>query len=61
MSKTATYRLIETGLDSDLESFVKAQRENGASWDAIAREIYDRTRVAVTKETLRNWFAELAA
>jgi hypothetical protein len=60
MTKTATYRLIEIGLHEEFHGFVAAQRAAGESWDAIARTIYDRTQIAITRETLRNWFAELA-
>lgn len=59
MTKTATHRLIDIEFGSDLEEHVSAARASGESWNSIARTIYDRTRIAVTPETLRTWFSSL--
>lgn len=50
------YQLIEARLDSSLADFVAA-RWPRKSWQKIADEIEAATGLTVTKETLRQWFA----
>lgn len=51
-----TYQLVEARLHEDLEAFAVEQRRDGKSWNAISLELYVRTNVSVTSQTLRNWF-----
>lgn len=55
-NRTRTYLLIEERLGRSLGRYVAAARRNDKSWNAIAREIHEKTQVAVTSETLRTWF-----
>lgn len=59
-TETNTYRLLDVLLDGELETFVAERRQGGAPWRIIAREIYDRTGVDVTGQTLWVWFHEAA-
>lgn len=54
---SATYLLIEERLGEPLAQYVSARRP-GTAWRRIAMEIYSRTGVDVTYETLRTWFAD---
>lgn len=56
-----TYLLIEERLGESLSDYIAGNRERGLSWNAIARELHDRTKVGVTSETLRIWFFEPAS
>lgn len=55
---TRTYLLIEERLDTDLLGFVERKRIDGASWNRIAVELNELTKVLVTSETLRIWFCQ---
>jgi hypothetical protein len=57
---SATYLLIEERLGEPLAQYVAARRP-GTAWRRIAMEIYKRTDVDVTYETLRTWFADEGA
>jgi hypothetical protein len=58
---TATRRLLDLLLDEGIEAFVSERRDRGDPWRTIARDVYDRTDVDITPETLRSWFTERAA
>lgn len=51
------YQLIEARLDGTLADFVAA-RWPRKSWKKIADDIETATSLSVTKETLRQWFAD---
>lgn len=46
------------GEDEPLERFVRSRRGEGMAWRRIAVELYDRTGVDITHESLRSWFPE---
>lgn len=58
--------LVEDRLREPLGEFLQERRRVVTvqkplkSWQDIAAEIHERTGVAVTRETLRNWGADLA-
>lgn len=58
-NRTRTYELLEERLGKNLARYVAAARKAGKSWNAIALELHGETKVAVTSETLRIWFASL--
>lgn len=41
--------------DDDLDAFIRTRRAEGASWRAVAIDLYDATGISVTHETLRSW------
>lgn len=51
------YRMIEARLDGTLAEFV-ASRRASQSWTAMATEIVETTKIEVSDETLRRWFAD---
>lgn len=51
------YRMIEARLDGTLIDFVAARRAS-QSWRAIADEIYEVTKIEVSDDSLRRWFAD---
>lgn len=53
---TTKRTLIEDRLGRDLAGYVAELREDGASWTFIAARIERHTNVAVTDQTVRNWF-----
>jgi hypothetical protein len=57
-SLTATRRLLDLLLDGHLESFIQERRDQQVPWRLIAREVYERTGVDITAETLRSWFGQ---
>ena len=52
---TPLYLLAEERLGEPLANFV-LQRRPDLAWRRIAMEIYERTGVDITYETLRTWF-----
>jgi hypothetical protein len=58
---TPKQQLIEMKLGEPLMPFIESLRAQGASWDAIARELWTRTGVTVTDQTIRNYAARAAA
>jgi hypothetical protein len=56
--RTGLYREVEDRLGSSLEEFILGRRAENPkpSWRALAREVEDRTGIALTDETLRVWF-----
>jgi len=51
------YRQIEQRLDGTLADFVAARRPH-QSWKRIAVELTQATKVEVSWESLRSWFAD---
>lgn len=51
------YRLIEERLDGTLADYVAATRPT-RSWRWMATDLYERTGVEVSWESLRQWFAD---
>lgn len=41
-----------------LERFVRTRRDSDMPWRRIAYELYERTGVDVTHESLRKWFPD---
>lgn len=58
---TPTALLIQERLGAPLATYVAERRNQGQSWNAVARALYDDTGIAVTSETLRNWYGTNAA
>jgi hypothetical protein len=58
---TPKQELIEMKLGEPLLPFIQAHRSQGASWDAIARAVWQRTGVTVSDQTIRNYAARTAA
>jgi len=56
--ETSTRRLLNLLLEGHLASFVRERRDQGHSWRMIERDLYERTKVDVTAETLRQWFGD---
>ncbi len=49
-----------SGIDTNLDTFVTKRRDGDLSWQRIAYDLLLTTGVAVTDETLRNWYADAA-
>lgn len=58
---TPKQQLIEMKLGEPLLPFIEHHRADGASWDAIARVVSQRTGVTVSDQTIRNYAARAAA
>jgi hypothetical protein len=58
MKATRAYLLIEERMGQPLDAFVRDRRRQGDSWNAISVALLRRTDVAVTNQTLINWFGE---
>lgn len=58
---TPKQQLIEMKLGEPLMPFVQSRRSDGASWDAIARELWSRTGIAVSDQTIRNYSLRISA
>lgn len=55
--ETSLFRMADSMLDGRLRELVRAARQDGKPWRAIARDL--RARGAdVSHETLRSWFPE---
>ena len=52
---TPKQQLIEMKLGQPLMPYIESLRAQGASWDAIARELWTRTGVSITDQTVRNY------
>lgn len=61
MSTSHAATLIAERLGDDLEAYVAGKRNAGQSWQRIALDLYERTGVLVTDETVRRWFKAAAA
>ncbi len=57
---TATERLVSLHLDQDAAAFIADQRDRGASYDAIAAQLSERTKVVVSREAVRRWHKRAA-
>lgn len=52
---TPTRQLLNLKLGS-LDAFVSERRQQGTSWEWIARDIYAATDLAISGEALRRWY-----
>lgn len=59
MPKTPTYLLLESRLGQDLRRHVMREWRKGTSWNLLSQDLYARTGISVTSETLRLWFHDL--
>lgn len=57
-NRSHTYLLVEARLGKNLARHVAARRAANDSWNAIALDLHTRTEIAVTGQTLRNWFPD---
>lgn len=57
--ETAKRQLIDIRLGGRLDELVEERRRAGASWRTIAHEISKASKVKVSFETLRDWFADV--
>ena len=57
-TESNTRRLVDVLLDGQLDALVQERRDQGVVWRKIAREIYDRTGVDLSHETIRGWYTE---
>ncbi len=57
---TPKQQLIEMKLGEPLLPLIESRRTEGASWDAIARELWSRTGITVTDQTVRNYASDAA-
>ena len=55
-----TRQLANDRLQGGLDELVTSRRAANVSWRLISREIYEKTGVDVTYETLRVWYAAIA-
>ncbi len=60
MTQSHAANLIAERLGTDLSAYVSGKRGDGASWHRIALDLYERTGVLVTDETVRRWFGVAA-
>ncbi len=59
MQQTHAQQLADMLLDpDDLEHFVRDRRAKRRPWRLIARDLYERTNLDLTHETLRNWYPD---
>lgn len=56
---TPKRQLIDIRLGGRLDRLVEDRRRDGASWRDIATEISKASRVSISFESLREWFADL--
>lgn len=59
--QTPTAELIGIKLGAGTSEWITARRTDGWSFGRIAAEIYARTGVYVTAQTIKTWSAERAA
>jgi len=57
--ETPKRQLIDIRLGGRLDQLVEDRRQAGASWRRIAHEISKASKVSISFETLRDWFADL--
>lgn len=55
-SRTAA--LIAERLGTDLPAHVATLRASGLSWHRVSLDLYERTGVLATAETVRRWFVD---
>ena len=58
---TPKQQLIEMKLGEPLLPFIEIRRQQGASWEMIARDVLTRTGISVSDQTIRNYLARSAA
>lgn len=58
MKQTPMALLVETKLGEPLADFVSRLRNDDRSWPYIANKLRDRTDVAFSTQSLRDWFAD---
>lgn len=56
---TPKRQLIDIRLGGGLDRIVQDRRRAGASWREIAAEISKASKISISFETLRDWFADL--
>jgi uncharacterized phosphosugar-binding protein len=61
MTNSHAAALIAERLGADLDTYVTGCRDAGQSWHVIAIDLYERTGVLVTDETVRRWFRHASA
>lgn len=53
-----TQQLVDIKLGGGLDEFVTTRRAAGLSWRLVARELWIRTGIDITYETLRSWYPQ---
>ena len=53
------FQLADSQLDGQLIEIINGQRQQGQSWDRIARDLSARTGAYIPAETVRRWCREL--
>lgn len=58
MARTPTHQLADLTLGGEgaLAAHVTTERDNGRSWEAIARTLHSDHGITITGEALRQWF-----
>lgn len=60
MARTPLQELLDERAPGGLDEFVAKRRNGDLSWQRIAYDLLLTTGIAVTDETLRNWYADAA-
>lgn len=62
MQRTPAHELADhkLGEEGALEALVRSARDEGRSWEAIARNLHADHAITITGEALRKWFAASA-
>lgn len=60
-SATPVFRMADRLAEGNLSAFLLAKDGEGWSFDQIARELYARFGIEVTRQTVENWLIRLHA
>jgi hypothetical protein len=55
--RSRLYLLVEKGLGEDFAALVADRRRFKYPWEAIAREVSERSEIEISSESVRRWFA----
>lgn len=60
MARTATQQLADIRLGQSLDTYVADCRAGGMAWRAVSDDLFSRTNLRISYETLRTWYADVA-
>ena len=61
MPRPSLMRLADRALDGKLGGYLIGWRDEGLSWDQIAKRLHAEHDVSVTPKTVQSWHSQLVA
>ncbi len=55
--RSSLYHHVDMILDGKLDETLRELRESGCSFDAIGQELYAKSQISVSSQTIANWLA----